>query len=121
MVLDISSASKDDRARLIVHPYHGGENQRFKFEPNGTIRAVHSGKVLDVEDGMAQGHNIIQYTSHGGSNQRWAIHRDGTIRLDGQNLCIGIQGGSREKGANLIAWACNGQPDQKWRLATSMG
>jgi hypothetical protein len=118
MVLDIDHASKDDRAKLIVYPYHGGDNQKFKFTSQGYIQSIHSGKVLDVEEGCHQGHKIIQYSAHGGDNQKWKYHKDGTIRLEGHDLCIDIENGSREKNAHLIAWPHHGNSNQRWKLVT---
>jgi len=118
LVLDIENASKNNCAHLIVWPYNGGDNQKFKFNSHGYIQSVHSGRVLDVEGGVHQGHKIIQYGAHGGDNQKWRLHKDGTIRLEGHNLAIDIENGSHDKGAKLIAWPHHGNSNQRWRLVT---
>jgi hypothetical protein len=63
LCLDISGGSKDKGAKLITWDYHGGENQRFRFNDKGYITSVHSGLVLDVEGGVHQGNHIIQWES----------------------------------------------------------
>jgi len=56
-----------------------GTNQRFRLElVSGTnvyrIKAVHSGKCLDVKWGSHdEGMNVIQYGCHDGDNQKWRL------------------------------------------------
>jgi len=115
-VLDIQGGSKQQGAKLILWPFHGGLNQQFKFDEHGFITSVHSGLVLDVETGAKQGNHIIQFPKHGGENQLWRIHRDGTIRLENNNLVVDIQNGSTADGAALIAWPHHGQTNQRFRI-----
>ena len=93
LVLDIEGASHAQGGKLITWGYHGGPNQRFRynlkpnfltyiniqfnkrFGPNGSIVNVGSGHVLDVEGGIVSGRSIIQYAHHGGENQKWRIHK----------------------------------------------
>ncbi|MDI2126301.1 RICIN domain-containing protein [Yinghuangia seranimata] len=42
----------------------------------------------------------------------WSNERD-------PNLCMGVQGGSRDNGAAVILWECNGNDDQKWTYTTN--
>jgi len=105
-------------AKLTVWAYHGGENQRFRFDEKGNISSVLTGQVLDAEGGAKEGARIIQWPAHGGENQRWKWHKDGTIRLENHNLVLDIAGGSTEQGANVIAWSHTGNSNQKWRIVT---
>ena len=106
-VLDVNSSGN-----VIMWPAHGGPNQRFTRD-GLFIRAVHSGKVLDLnrDDG-----SIVQWEAHGLENQRWEFHPDGTIRLEGSNLCMDIEGGSQEEGARVIAWPWHGGANQVFEL-----
>jgi len=121
LVLDIAGASTNDRAQLIVYPYNGKNNQRFRFERNGLIRALHSNKVLDVEGGVQKGAGVIQWAEHGGSNQLWKLHSDGTIRLIADsNLCLDVDHAKKESGTRVIVYPYNGGSNQRWRLVTKM-
>eukprot|EP00029_Vermamoeba_vermiformis_P010472 TRINITY_DN549_c0_g1_i1.p1 TRINITY_DN549_c0_g1~~TRINITY_DN549_c0_g1_i1.p1 ORF type:complete len:147 (-),score=29.90 TRINITY_DN549_c0_g1_i1:111-521(-) len=116
LVLDIEGGVANQGAKLITWAYHGGENQRFRFNPQGFIISAKSGLVLDVEGGPNQGAKIIQWPAHGGANQRWRLHKDGTIRLENSNLAIDIEGGSNQQGAKLVAWPVHGNTNQRWRI-----
>ncbi len=61
MVLDIEHGSKDQGAKLILWPFNGGENQKWRFNEYGFITSVNSGHVLDVEGGAIQGRHLIQW------------------------------------------------------------
>src|SRR3982751_4355963 len=60
MVLDVAGASQADGAPIILWPWHGGSNQRFRTRDapslstgawGYSLQAQHSGKVLDVLGG----------------------------------------------------------------------
>ena len=81
LVLDVTEGSKSNCARLQLYPAHGGDNQRFVFEPTSTpaeyfIRAWHSDLVLDVDSSSCANCAMIsQYHRHGGANQRFRVER----------------------------------------------
>jgi len=120
MVLDIEGGSTTQGGKLILWPFHGGENQQFRFDDMGFITSVKSGLVLDVEGGAQQGHHIIQWPAHGGENQKWKLTKNGTITLEGKDLVIDINGGSKNQGTKLIAWPAHGNSNQRWKLITHM-
>lgn len=73
-VLDVSGASLDDGAHLILYNEHGGANQLFRFEPTakgaGVFRAKHSGKAVDVEGkSHKEGAGVHQWKVCGVDNQ----------------------------------------------------
>jgi len=88
-VLDVLGASTANGAPIIQWDWHGGDNQLFRVEnalgssgnsPSGPrvklyrITAVHSGKVLDVENwSQALGAKIQQWDWLGGDNQLWGF------------------------------------------------
>jgi len=118
LVLDIEGGSSEHGAKLIIHPYHGGKNQKFKLNKQGNLVAIHSGLALDIQGGLEQGANIIQWEAHGGANQKWKIHNDGTIRLEGYDLVLDVKGGSFDHGNNVIAWPLNGGSNQRFKIST---
>ncbi|MFE4667895.1 RICIN domain-containing protein [Streptomyces sp. NPDC056716] len=78
-VLDVEKASRENGARIIQWPWHGGANQLFYVRPirvdggYGIIN-VGSGKAVDVWAwGKDDGVPIIQWDWHGGANQRWLL------------------------------------------------
>ena len=79
-------------------------------------------KVLISFNGNVRNFQLEKRTNnlsaHGGANQKWKLHKDGTIRLEGHDLCLDIQGGSKDKGAHLVAWPHHGGSNQKWRIVT---
>ncbi len=73
------------------------------------------GFCLDIEGGVRQGAPAIIFRCTGGANQRFQEGRGGELRVDG--LCLDVEGGSRQNGARAIAWQCNGQRNQRWRIS----
>jgi len=120
MVLDVEGGSSKQGAKLIVWPFHGGLNQRFRFDNMGFITSVISGLVLDVEGGPIKGKNIIQWQAHGNANQKWKLTKHGTITLEGKDLVLDIRGASKKQGAEICAWPAHGNSNQRWRLVTHM-
>jgi Ricin-type beta-trefoil lectin domain-like len=78
-VLDVYGGSKDNCAKIIQWPYHGGMNQLWKIiydkqRNNYYFKAAHSGKAFDLYGGKTGNCvNLIQYDFHGGNNQRFNI------------------------------------------------
>ncbi len=59
--------------RLQIWDCHGGANQQWVFNGNGTISSAQTGLCLDVNGaGTANGSAVIVWSCHGGTNQRWA-------------------------------------------------
>jgi ricin-type beta-trefoil lectin protein len=75
--LDVSGASTEDGAPIILWQCHGGANQQWRLEPFGEeyrLVARHSGKCLDVTGWSPEnGTRIIQWQCNGGANQTWLI------------------------------------------------
>jgi len=73
MCMDVSGASTVNGAPIIQHPCHDGANQKWTFQPDGTLRPDHDpGKCLDVNAWIKNnGAGIISWACHAGANQRW--------------------------------------------------
>jgi len=69
---------------------------------------------LDIAGGAKRGHGAQLYNCNRGDNQRFSYTSTGEIRVDG--YCLDVQGESYDDGARAIAWKCNGQPNQRWRM-----
>lgn len=97
---------------LIMYKCHGGENQQFRFERDGTIRV--KGLCVDAFGGSGnRGDTIGVWPCHGNTNQKWRVTREGEIRGI-NNRCIDVSGASTLPWANLILWDCHGGTTQKW-------
>jgi hypothetical protein len=51
--------------------YHGGTNQQWNVNSNGTITGVRSGLCLDVAAG---GTKVQLWSCTGAANQQWSVH-----------------------------------------------
>ena len=69
---------------------------------------------LDIAGGAKRGHGAQLFNCNRGDNQRFSYASSGEIRVDG--YCLDVQGESYDDGARAIAWKCNGQPNQRWRI-----
>jgi alpha-galactosidase len=63
---------------VLLWPCHGGANQQWRLNPDGTVTGVQSGLCLDVTGGdtataLANGTAIELWTCNGGSNQQWTL------------------------------------------------
>jgi len=115
LVLDVASNNKVPLSPLIVFPFHGGPNQQFTIGSDGTIKAAHSGQVLELKSGTA-GNRVVQNHHNGSTNQRWVFHQDGTIGMSGTDIVFDIEGASKTPRAKVLGWKKHGGLNQKWRL-----
>nr|QYA18570.1 agglutinin [Clandestinovirus] len=115
MVIDIEGGGKTNGAKAIIFSKNGGDNQKFAFIGK-TMKAAHSGLVLDADGGLISGRNIQQWQYLGGNNQKWIPYTDGTIRADADpKMCIDVKEGGGQ-GTNLIAFECHGGDNQTWDI-----
>lgn len=83
---------------------------------------LNSGKYLDLQGPDANNGEIVhQWTSTGASNQLWrrSAANDTYAELHSgyDNLCMGVIGASKNFGASIVQWGCNGSADQQWAFA----
>jgi hypothetical protein len=71
LVLDIAGGVEG--AALITFSPNGGDNQKWYFDDDCTIRSG-TGLVMDIEgNNFEQGSRILGFTKHGGDNQKFRI------------------------------------------------
>jgi hypothetical protein len=122
--LDVANGSLSDGGNVYQWVCHGGNNQRWKFIPEGTsykITNVNSGKALDVSGASSSdGANIHQWGFFGGNNQKWNLVSNGdgsfTVRAVHSSKCLDVAGVSKADGANVHQWSCYSGNSQKWRI-----
>jgi Ricin-type beta-trefoil lectin domain len=112
--LDIYGGQQSDGTRVIQYSCHGGDNQRFNYDPNSKIiRVRHSGKCLTVKSADAWS-NVIQLPCVGTWNQQWDLNDDATVTLSGTNMTMDVKYASGGDLADLIIWPKNGGNNQKF-------
>eukprot|EP01036_Dinobryon_divergens_P026001 gene26001-34602_t len=109
-VLDIAGGKSANGTKIIAWEKHGGRNQIWEINPDGTISNPQSGKVLDIS-GIDQT-TIVLYDKHGGENQKWVITEDGTIVNPQSGKAFNIKG----RGNNIILGTKHGRANQQWIL-----
>lgn len=93
------------KGNVILWPCHGGSNQKFHYSDDGTLR--HRGRCLG-----ANGASLVFKRCDASPDTRWTF-AGGEIR-NGAQQCIDIAGGDRASGTPLVAWSCQGAPQQRW-------
>ena len=125
-VLDIAWGGTNSGANLQIWSYDDKVNQqRFRITSDGdgyyTIEAVHSKKVLDVENANKKsGTNVRQYDSNKTDAQKWKILDLGNGQVSFVSKCNGlyldIDNAGTSNGTNVQVYEGNGSNAQKFIL-----
>ena len=124
--LDVSGASKEDRANIDIYRNTNDAKQTFHvtYLGNGYYKIINSnsGKALDAEDyGTSNGTNVIQYRSTNNSNQQWVIKESEDrqyfyIISKCNGLYVDVSNGVASDKNNVQMWTGNKSAAQKWRF-----
>jgi len=134
-VLEVADAGQADGAALRQADYTGQENQQWEVAPfvgpygdhsYFTVRALHSGKALDLAGrSYADGGGVQQRGDGRDVGQHWYFDYAGdncfTIRSRWSTKCLEVAGGSRGAGAAVVQASPAGAARQKWRLIPVSG
>lgn len=128
-VLDIKSASLNNRANVQLWENHDAGQQRFYIKKlsNGyyTIQAFHSGKMLDVTGAStAIKTNVQQYASNNNAAQQWKFINAGNGYVYIQSRLgtyLDCEMGYSKNGTNIWTYKFNGSNAQKWKLKKESG
>ena len=121
--LDISGASKDDRANVQLWSYCNVLQQKFRitYDGNGyySIKNVNSGKFLDVAGGVARnGTNVQQYEGNNSLAQKWIIRKNNDNSFNIISACddmfLDMSNGSTTNGTNIQIYRQNNTNAQKF-------
>jgi galactose oxidase len=72
---------------------------------------------------LSPGATVVEWDCNGHSDQEWIYvptggYANGWPLYNIENLnsgqCLGVSGGSKALGAQVVQWSCNGHPDQEW-------
>jgi Ricin-type beta-trefoil lectin domain len=97
---------------ILLWDCHGGTNQRFSQEADGSIKYN--------DQCLATSGNTLRFESCAGSgaiHQKWRVINGAAQNGNVPPSCLDIEGGSRNSGARLLAWACHGGGNQQWSFA----
>ena len=105
------------------HTCNGNSSQTWSLSSTTDgFYTIASGQSLLCIDGAIANAPVSQNPCSGGSSQKWKLlqNSDGTYTFagDGTQLCLGIPNVSTVIDTQLTPYACNGGPDQKFKLPT---
>lgn len=123
-VLDIDGGSFVSGANLQIWSKSYVDQQKFEitYGDDGyyTIKAVHSQKVLDVDNnGNSNGTNVWQYDENGTDAQKWVIQKTAygySFLAKNSGLYLDIEGGISENGRNVQLYEGNNSLAQQFYL-----
>jgi hypothetical protein len=125
MALDVSKDPKHQQ-KVILWSKHGKNNQRFKIQGgNGKFKIVsqENHHVLTVPGSSSNnGEKICGYSGSNAHGDFWDI-----VPAQGEEVnifyiksfcgkCLDANGGSTDKGTEIIQWDYNGGDNQKWLI-----
>lgn len=129
LCLDVDSGKSEAGSNVQVWTQNGLEPQCWQIEAVSGIKtntpyvflAKHSGKAVEVKDGLTEpGANVQQWESNGGSWQQWELLMDTdgyySVKNVNSSLCLDVSEGSILNGANIQQWTPNGLNPQKWTV-----
>jgi hypothetical protein len=126
--LDVNGGGLNTGARLIQYTCHNGDNQHFRFQPNGSgkyyIIAGNSGYCIDqVNASQSTGGQFMQYFCHGGTNQTFDVITGqvgsgfyNQIRVQHSLLNMDVANGSTANGAYIVQYLTHGGINQQFQL-----
>jgi uncharacterized protein YvpB len=129
LVLDVYGVSQANGATVQIYTKRAGSvNQMFmiKRQSDGyyQIRALHSGKALDIENGSVVALNgAVQSAvkTSGGDSQKWAIrdNGDGTVSFYAKvsGLALDVDGNRAKAETRIILYTPHNNKNQRFKLS----
>ena len=129
LVLDVSGASCDPAAKVVVWPQIPAANEAWQVTHDNdgyvVFTNLYSGQVLDVYGGAANaGAEVIQWPEHpnGARNQRWIVSKEAdgsykiTSAMTGMRLVLDVSGASAKPAAQTVVWLdkTGSAANQRW-------
>jgi len=129
LLMDVSSGSTANGAKIIQWPSTGGTNQQWTLTRVAdniyTLKSVKSGLCLDVPNRSTDtGVQLEQWTCNGGTNQQWFLDLVGSYTGStymlagvGSDLEIGVANASTTSPAAVQQETGTGATSQQWSLS----
>ncbi len=134
--VELQNDSQNDGAQLVQQPCDGSVNQTFNILPTEegernvadgryTVKAVHSGKCLDVPNSStSNGTQLQQWSCNGSAAQQFDFLYvgDGQYEIINANSgkCLDLYYGYTYNGTNIEQYTCNQGNNQRW-LVNGLG
>ncbi|PWW60213.1 ricin-type beta-trefoil lectin domain protein [Actinokineospora spheciospongiae] len=113
--VDVSGGGSADATPVVLYTCHGGANQVWTRQQDGTLRAL--GKCMDTNGGATTaGTTVHLNTCRGGESQQWVPRSDSTLQNKGSGLCLDAEGASSSNNTRLLIWTCSTTANQRWNL-----
>lgn len=132
LCLDVAAGLSEAGSNVQVWEDNGLDPQQWRLEIVSGIKtnvpyivmAKHSGKVLDVDNGLLTGGaNVHQWESNGENWQKWTLSMDSNgyyiVSNLNSNMSLDVDAGSILDGANVQQWENNGLNPQKWSIVNT--
>lgn len=118
--VDIPFASTSS-VNLELYDCHGGENQRWFWQPDRTLLTSVSSTTMcmDVSGGVtspSSGTPVANYTCHAGTNQQWSFDDVNIVGIGGK--CLDVPAADYFAGQVVAIYECHGGANQLWTLGT---
>ena len=108
-------------ATLQAWQCHGGTNQQFTLQANGSITAYGGQLCVDVWRAQANnGDSVVVWPCNGGANQKWTYTAAGQLQTGVNGKCMDLWQAQGQNGAPIKIWPCNGGSNQKWTVNNAM-
>ena len=119
--LDVLDWRTDNGAPLIMWDCHGGNNQRWTYGSDKTLKGTHSQKCLEMNDYYSQGFKYVsmQPCNPGNPRQKWTSNNNRQFINDGdQNMALNVLGMNPDNRAGVTVLDKTQNADnQHWYLA----
>ncbi|MFJ8043399.1 TIM-barrel domain-containing protein [Kitasatospora sp. NPDC096147] len=108
--VDLPGSATAPGTQPTLYSCHGGPNQRWTFQPNGTLTGL-NGVCLDGSSATV----AIQACSTGAAGQQWKPGSGGTVTNG--TRCLAPVGAATANGTKLTLATCDGTTAQRWTTA----
>ncbi|CAF1174799.1 unnamed protein product [Rotaria sp. Silwood1] len=118
-VLDLEGGSLNPGTYLVASPMKNEtsedpSSQLWFFDPDGTIRNMASGLVIDISSGI-NGVDLVIWPMNGQGNQLWTMV-DVYLVCQAANKVMDVADFNTAPGARVVAWQQNFGLNQQWNL-----
>lgn len=122
--LNVSGASTETSAAVVLGAADGRAHQQWKFEKQGDgtycITNVNSGKKLDACEGGRMPGTLLSQSNGDGTSQKFSIvpNTDGSFSIVSAHnrFYVDLANGTLENGTTISCWWVNHSSAQKWVL-----
>lgn len=118
LCLNVAGTSGGIRSNVLIWNCRNVDNEYFLFYENGELVSKMSGLCVDIEGRDGSG-NILMYPCEDEPDQMWirtSCHGSCCSFVSKRSKkCLEASGSNAVKGANILAYACDGRADQRFR------